>query len=230
MHLFFDFLAYFVAWAVMRLWFQNPQQGREEKDAHYVLVLIIGFVSGAVLFSTLNNLLSTGMFVLGKSIIGALAGAIIAVEIFKRYYHIEGSTGAYFVPSLAIGIAIGRIGCFLTGLEDYTYGTPTNVPWGVDFGDGIIRHPVQLYESAAMFGFFLFSLWLYRRNRRYFETKVFYIFVFFYALQRFVWEFFKPYANVAFGLNIFQLVALILIVYAMTNLKRSAYGTLYTKV
>ena len=230
MHLFFDFLAYFVAWAVMRLWFQNPQQGREEKDAHYVLVLIIGFVSGAVLFSTLNNLLSTGMFVLGKSIIGALAGAIIAVEIFKRYYHIEGSTGAYFVPSLAIGIAIGRIGCFMAGLEDYTYGIPTNLPWGVDFGDGIVRHPVQLYESAAMFGFFLFSLWLYRHNRYYFEAKVFYLFVLFYATQRFVWEFLKPYAAVALGLNLFQVIALLLIVYAMIYLKRSAHGRLHTKV
>ena len=59
------------------------------------------------------------------------------------------STGAYFAPSLAIGIAIGRIGCFLSGLEDYTYGTPTTLPWGYDFGDGVLRHPVQLYEAAA---------------------------------------------------------------------------------
>jgi len=205
----------------MHLWFQNPKQVREEKDARYMLILIIGFVSGAILFSTLNNFLSTGMVVFGKSIIGALAGAIAAVEVFKRYYHIKGSTGAYFVPSLAIGIAIGRIGCFVTGLEDYTYGIPTDLPWGVDFGDGIARHPVQLYESMAMFGFFLFTLWLYRHNRYSFETKVFYIFVLFYALQRFVWEFLKPYANVALGLNLFQIVCIALILYAVIYLKRS---------
>lgn len=230
-HLCFDMLAYLISLYLFRRYFYRKvllPQG--ESKWNYYTAVIVGFVSGAIGLSLLNARVSLDQWIAGKSILGALFGAVVAVELFKRYYRISGSTGAYFVPSLAIGIAIGRIGCFLTGLEDYTYGIPTDLPWGVDFGDGIMRHPVQLYESATMLGFFLYSLWLYRRNRRYFETKVFYIFVFFYALQRFVWEFFKPYSNVAFGLNIFQLVALILIVYAMTNLKRSTYGTLYTKV
>jgi len=38
---------------------------------------------------------------------------------------------------LAIGVAIGRIGCYLAGLDDFTYGTPTALPWGHDFGDGV---------------------------------------------------------------------------------------------
>jgi prolipoprotein diacylglyceryltransferase len=45
---------------------------------------------------------------------------------------------------------VGRIGCFLTGLADNTYGTPTGLPWGVDFGDRIHRHPTQLYEIAFL--------------------------------------------------------------------------------
>ena len=49
---------------------------------------------------------------------------------------------------------VGRWGCFLSGLEDQTHGTPTALPWGHDFGDGMLRHPVQLYESFAM-GLFL---------------------------------------------------------------------------
>lgn len=47
-------------------------------------------------------------------------------------------------------MAVGRLGCFFAGLPDYTYGVPTDLPWGVNFGDGVPRHPVQLYESAAM--------------------------------------------------------------------------------
>jgi len=230
-HLCFDLIAYLISLYLFRRYFYRKTllpQG--ESRWNYYTAVIVGFVVGAIGLSLLNARISLDQWIAGKSILGALFGAVVAVELFKRYYRITGSTGAYFVPSLAIGIAIGRIGCFLTGLEDYTYGVATDLPWSVDFGDGIARHPVQLYESVAMFGFFLFSLWLYRHDRDAFEKRAFYLFVLFYATQRFIWEFLKPYATVAFGLNLFQLVALMLIVYAMIYLKRSAHGTLYTKI
>jgi phosphatidylglycerol---prolipoprotein diacylglyceryl transferase len=50
---------------------------------------------------------------------------------------------------LAAAIAVGRLGCFFSGIEDRTYGTPTDLPWGYDFGDGILRHPVELYEAVG---------------------------------------------------------------------------------
>jgi prolipoprotein diacylglyceryltransferase len=43
----------------------------------------------------------------------------------------------------------------VAGLEDGTFGVPTNVPWGIDFGDGIARHPTQFYEIA-----FAATLWI----------------------------------------------------------------------
>jgi prolipoprotein diacylglyceryltransferase len=49
-----------------------------------------------------------------------------------------------------MGIAIGRIGCFLSGLPDGTYGLATSLPWGIDLGDGVARHPTALYESLFM--------------------------------------------------------------------------------
>ena len=85
-------------------------------------------------------------FVGGKTIVGALALGLISVELTKRYIGLRDSTGDLYAIPLALGIAIGRIGCFLTGLSDNTYGTPTNLPWAVNFGDGIPRHPTQLYE------------------------------------------------------------------------------------
>ncbi len=82
----------------------------------------------------------------GKTIVGGLVFGLISVELTKRYIGLRDSTGDLYAIPLALGIAIGRIGCFLTGLSDNTYGTPTNLPWAVNFGDGIPRHPTQLYE------------------------------------------------------------------------------------
>ena len=85
----------------------------------------------------------------GKTIVGALIFGLISVELMKRYIGVRQSTGDLYAIPLALGIAIGRIGCFLTGLSDNTYGTPTTLPWAVNFGDGIPRHPTQLYEIAV---------------------------------------------------------------------------------
>lgn len=82
----------------------------------------------------------------GKTIVGGLLGGWLAVEIVKYLTGIRSRTGDLFAIPLCLGIVIGRIGCFLSGLADDTYGKPTQLPWAVDFGDGIPRHPVQLYE------------------------------------------------------------------------------------
>ena len=94
-------------------------------------------------FGTFNTWLS-GVHALGFSMVGGLAGAIASIEAFKRMTGITGSTGIAFAAPFAATVAVGRLGCFFAGLDDYTYGTPTSLPWGVDFGDGIPRHPVQL--------------------------------------------------------------------------------------
>jgi prolipoprotein diacylglyceryltransferase len=86
----------------------------------------------------------------GKTIIGALAGGWIAVEAVKTRIGVRIRTGDLLAIPLAVGTAIGRVGCFLTGLPDNTYGTATPLPWGVDLGDGIQRHPTQLYEIAFL--------------------------------------------------------------------------------
>lgn len=84
----------------------------------------------------------------GQSIVGGLLGGLIGVEIGKKYAGVTESTGDRFVVPILVGLVIGRIGCFIAGLSDDTYGNPTSVPWAVDFGDGIRRHPTQLYDIA----------------------------------------------------------------------------------
>ncbi len=148
--------------------------------------------------------------------VGALVGAIVGVEIYKRLRGIKGSTGGPFVGSFTLGVVIGRLGCFFTGLPDQTYGTPTALPWAVDLGDGIGRHPVQLYESAAMALFLLAYLaglavrapWAMRRG--------FYAMCLAYAVQRFAWEFLKPYPRLIGPLNLFHILCLGLAAYGLT--------------
>ena len=88
----------------------------------------------------------------GKTIVGGLVGGLIAVEWIKRRFGVMVATGDLLVTPLVLGIFVGRIGCFLSGLADRTYGVATALPWGVDFGDGVARHPTQLYEMAFLAG------------------------------------------------------------------------------
>ena len=183
----------------------------ERMGVGYALALAGGAIAGAWIAGSLN----TGLLHPSHSIAGGIAGGIIGVELWKTAYGVRQSTGVIWVGPLALGIAVGRIGCFLSGLPDLTYGTPTALPWGVDFGDGIGRHPVQLYESAAMLGFLAVYLVALGQRRPWTRSRAFYLFVMFYAAQRFVWEFLKPYPRVLGPLDLFQLLAVAMFVYAL---------------
>jgi phosphatidylglycerol---prolipoprotein diacylglyceryl transferase len=183
-------------------------------DIHYIAALIFGAGVGAVLFGTANAWLSHQPS-MARSIEGAIAGAIIAVELYKRAAGIKARTGARFALPLAVGVAVGRIGCFFAGLEDLTHGTPTELPWAHDFGDGIMRHPVQLYESAAMAAFALIYIWRVRRNDRFVIDNGFYLAIGFYGAQRFVWEFIKPYGTLVGPFTLFHLLSAAIVAYAV---------------
>lgn len=180
----------------------------------YFVALCAGAISAAWLAGSLNTM-RDAVPTLSHSVAGALVGAIVGVEIYKRIYRIEGSTGGLFVGSFAIGVAIGRWGCLFAGLPDETYGVPTTLPWGVDLGDGVSRHPVQVYESLAMAGFFALYLVALGRRRPWAFRRSFYVMCFWYGLQRFAWEFLKPYPPLVGPLNIFQLLCLGLMAYAI---------------
>ena len=180
----------------------------------YIVALAFGAVAGAWGFGSIN----TGLTAVphpSHSIAGGLAGAIIAVELYKVARGISGSTGTIWVGPLALGIAVGRLGCLFAGLRDETFGIPTGLPWGVDLGDGVSRHPVQLYESLAMLGFLAFYLAALRRRAAWTRERAFYLFVLVYAVQRFAWEFLKPYPRLLGPLDLFQLLALAMIFYAL---------------
>jgi len=210
-HTVFDLLAWasaaLMAWWIRRRGLLEGAAPRRtlRSDPWYFTSLAIGAIAGAIAFGSFNMGLA-GFWTLGHSIAGAIAGGIVTVEIYKLATGITGSTGLPFVGPLAIGIAVGRFGCFFAGLPDYTYGTPTTLPWGVDFGDHIARHPVQLYESAAMFAYLVVYLRALQNRSELFLQNGFYLFVGWYALQRFAWEFLKPYPTVLGPFNIFHVI------------------------
>jgi len=122
---------------------------------------------------------------------------------------------------LAVGIAVGRLGCYFAGLDDFTYGTPTALPWGHDFGDGILRHPVQLYESAAMAAFAIVYVVAVLRHSDVIIENGFYLALAYYGLQRFAWEFLKPYGPVLGPLTLFHLLSLAVLAYAAVMLAKA---------
>ena len=218
-HIVFDLLAWSSAsgiGAVLSRWRLRPLIDTVARKAGpgYFAAVIAGAVPGAWLAGSLNTLRDAAA-TLSHSVAGALAGAIVAVELFKLARGIRGSTGVMFVGPLALGIAVGRWGCLFAGLPDFTYGTPTRLPWGVDLGDGVSRHPVQIYESLAM-GSVPGRLpsriapprraWALRRG--------FYVMAGWYGAQRFVWELLKPYPTVLGPFNLFHVICLGLVIYA----------------
>jgi len=214
-HSLFDVVALLAGLAAFR-WVRLPASASAPWQRHplYLPVATLGVTAGAYLFGSLNLWL-TGVDGIARSIEGALAGGIVAVEALKAASGIRGSTGLPLVVPLAAAIMVGRVGCFLAGLGDMTYGTPTALPWGIDFGDGIPRHPVQLYESGAMALFLAAFLVLLRRGHPLALRAGFYLFIAVYAGQRFLWEFLKPYGTVLGPLNLFHLLSLALVAYAI---------------
>jgi prolipoprotein diacylglyceryltransferase len=223
-HALFDVLAWLVSLSAVlvlrRTWFP-PVPQMERMRMSYAVAVLLGAGVGAWLFGTANLWLS-GLPGFGRSIEGALAGAIVAVEVYKRASGIQVRTGAIYALPLALGVAIGRIGCLLAGIEDQTYGIATSRDWGWDFGDGVLRHPVQLYESVAMAMFAVAYVAIIGRGSHWWRRNGFYLAVCAYAVQRFVWEFLKPYDAVLAGLTLFQLLSVALACYGLVMIMTQA--------
>lgn len=142
----------------------------------------------------------------GKTITTGLVGAYLAVEFAKYVLEVRVKTGdAYAIP-LALALAVGRWGCYFNGC---CAGVATSVPWGVDFGDRILRHPTQIYESLFHLAMAVI-LWRCLRNGA-FEFHRLKLYLIAYGVYRFLTEFIRPEPIWWLGLTFYQWVALVLI-------------------
>lgn len=218
LHTLFDIAAWLAAAAAV-YWLSRQRLAfpAQSFEPSYIAALVFGAGLGAYLFGSANLWLS-GESGIARSVEGAIAGGIVAIEIYKWSAGIATRTGARFALPLALGIAIGRLGCYFAGLDDFTYGTPTTLPWGHDFGDGILRHPVQLYESAAMALFALLYVLAVLPRSAFVITNGFYLVLVYYGAQRFLWEFLKPYGTLTGSFTLFHLLSLSILLYAAVML------------
>lgn len=132
------------------------------------------------------------------------------------------STGDDMVIPLVLGIAIGRIGCFLTGIGDETVGIQTTWPVGIDFGDGIFRHPTQLYEMGFLFIIMICCIWL--RRYKLWEGFIFQIFMLAYLIFRFWVEWLKPTDKLYVQLSAIQWACILGVCYYVVLVTKKRRG------
>lgn len=142
----------------------------------------------------------------GKTIVFGLVGGYFGVELAKRIMDIRVKTGDGFAVPVAAAVAVGRLACFSGGC---CYGTRTSLPWGVDFGDGLRRHPTQLYEFAFHLSAAVLLAALRRRNL--FRGQLIKLYILAYLAYRFLTEFLRPEPILALGLTGYQWASLALI-------------------
>jgi phosphatidylglycerol:prolipoprotein diacylglycerol transferase len=139
---------------------------------------------------------------------GAIGGAV-AVLAWARYRDFLGlALLDLAAPALALGYAIGRCGCQLSG--DGDYGKPWNGPWAMAYPDGTVPtdrtvHPTPLYETLAM-GLGAWILWQLRDRVR--AGVLFAIYLVYAGTERFLVEFIRRNADTALGLTSAQLESL----------------------
>ncbi|GMO64544.1 MAG: prolipoprotein diacylglyceryl transferase [Endomicrobiia bacterium] len=153
---------------------------------------------------------------------GGFISAVTFMFIYayaKRKKIILFNLGDFFAPALALGHAIGRIGCFFAGC---CYGKASNLPFAVMFTDkyslavrGVNLHPTQLYESITNFLLFIFLHFYSKKNSK---SKVpgvsLAIYLVSYAIARFIIEFFRDdcMGMYCFGFSISQIISIFLFI------------------
>ena len=223
---------------LLGLWLARRQAARAGLDAERVwnlgIYMVLAALVGAKLWLVVadwgyylghpRDIFTFGTLLSGGTYYGGFLTALVVAALYSRHFHLRflPLADVYAAP-LALGHAIGRLGCFAAGC---CYGKPTSLPWGVTFINpyanalvgtplGIPLHPTQLYEAAAEFATFIFLVILGRRQR--FTGELFAAYAVLYGVTRGTIEFFRGdpdrtlLAGGAFSLMQVVSVALILI-------------------
>lgn len=220
LHAVFEFCAIFFAFRYF-VWLRRRQGDDIVTDNRLFITAAAaaGAVGGSHLLGALEdvpawvNASSKWMYLYGnKTLVGGLLGGLISVELVKKAIGEARNSGDLFTFPLLLGMIIGRIGCFTAGVYEQTYGNPSRLPWAMDLGDGVLRHPVALYEILYLF---LLTIILHRIRRNYTlePGALFKVFMICYLGFRFLLDFIKPGWRFAFGLGSIQLACLAGVLY-----------------
>lgn len=225
-HLILEYLAFFIAFRYYVYLRKHKPDSISSKNR---LSIILGAIFGAFLGSRFFGFLENPMIPISadnllqllntKTIMGGLFGGLLGVELAKKIIHEKKSSGDLFTYPIILGIIIGRIGCFLSGTNEFTYGKETHFFLGMNLGDGLSRHPIALYEII-----FLLFLVFFLQKISYFTKRknglLFQLFMIAYFGFRFGIEFLKPNVFYVFGLSSIQWLCIICWTYYAPTLKK----------
>lgn len=215
LHAILELLAFFIGFRYF-LWLRKKRGDNIDRPNR--IWIIVGAIFGALIGSRLiggledpsqipkaSNVLL--YFYQNKTILGGLLGGLLGVEVIKKWIDERKASGDLFVYPLLLAMIIGRVGCFSMGVYEETYGTVTGLPWGMNLGDGLYRHPVAIYEIL-----FLVILWLslahLKRRFSLEEGALFKLFMITYIIFRFLLDFIKPHYTFDIGLSTIQLTCI----------------------
>jgi len=131
---------------------------------------------------------------------GFIGGLILGWRYIKKNKLKFLEMGDMMAPAIAFGIFIGRIGCFL--INDHQ-GSLTNLPWAIKWMDGSLRHPIALYLSLN--GLILFLILKYLKKRLNQPGQLFFVFLFYYAFSRFIFDFLRASGTILSDPRYYQL-------------------------
>tara|TARA_R110002051_G_scaffold50311_5_gene97469 strand:- start:2103 stop:2876 length:774 start_codon:yes stop_codon:yes gene_type:complete len=235
-HIVLEYLAFFVGF---QYYLYLRKRTTDTISTNNRLSIIIGAVFGALFFSRLIAFLenpplhySQGIisFLNNKTIMGGLFGGLLGVELVKKVIGEKQSSGDLFTLPIILGIAIGRLGCFLAGTKEFTYGKKTTFYFGMDLGDGLSRHPIALYEIIFLIGLFFLITQLQKSKQPLENGSYFKFFMISYFSFRFMMEFLKPNTYFLFGLSSIQYLCLLCLLYYYKSVGEAikyAYKKLY---
>lgn len=211
-----EVLAYFIAFRYFL--YLRKKQGdviHQSNRIWIIIAAIFGSLLGSRILGGLENpqqvLQADNVllyFYINKTVFGGFLGGLFGVEFAKKLMGERNASGDLFTYPMVLGLIIGRIGCFSMGVYEETYGTETGFFTGMNLGDGVLRHPVTLYEIG-----YLILLWmlLVQLSKKIILANgaAFKIFMMSYCMFRFLCDFIKPHYTLGIGLSSIQAAALL---------------------
>jgi prolipoprotein diacylglyceryltransferase len=216
-HYIFETLAFIIG---VRLYYFCKKGIKDPISDENRLWIMLGAMLGALIGSRVIAVLETpevlhhlnfSVLYQSKTIVGGLLGGLFGVELIKKIISVNVASGDVYVIPILVALIIGRIGCFSMGTDEPTYGIPTHFFTGMDLGDGILRHPIMLYEMVYLI--LLIFLFNGLKNKTLINGDRFKLFMVLYFLFRFWVEFIKPYHSLFLNLSSIHWSALFIFIY-----------------
>jgi phosphatidylglycerol:prolipoprotein diacylglycerol transferase len=215
----------FISAAIVASWQFKKRDVKPDFIYPLLMAAIVGGLLGAKIHYLIihpeqwpENLLSGSGLVWFGGLFGALAAVIVVTLVSKQRLAAIMDAGAVAV---AMGYAFGRMGCFLRGC---CYGTPTDLPWGMSFPqgvpptpEGVLVHPTQLYSIVASLVIFALLAWVIGpRFKR--EGPLMFAYAFLAGIERFLVEFIRANQPIVWGLTQQQWIAIAMIVVGIAGM------------